>query len=501
MIAAVTAGWCSHEGPAASVRKPRAAYTPLISGPKHKATEKKLGLADLTASTVANIGPGIDFYFAFGVIAVTAGVASPLTIIAAGVAVFFLAFIAAEFTKMEPSAGSFITYVETSLGAKAGVVTALLITVGFTVAIAGVFTMAGGMISLTLQHYAAWSPSWVPISLVMTAGAVWLTLRGAALSTAAVAVAMVVQVAIMLATCAVVLVDQRNHLSSAPFSWSHLDHGLAGLSAGFPLALYMLIGWENAPALAEETSNPRRTVPRALYSALIFTTGLFVLFAYTTITGFHYNTSSIGRASVPFLGLADRYLGGAAILAWLAGIASVLSTLIAAVNSQARTIFDGGRSGLLPARLGKSRPPGETPVNALLTMTVVGLGIVVVWWLFHVAGLVGGSTDPVDLYAECSTMGTILVLFVYLLTALSLPVFMWRHHRESFSVFRFVAMPALGALALAIPFVELFQPDQPAPYSAFPYLSVAILIVAAAVACYVVRRNPRAGASEGHAQA
>jgi len=467
----------------------------------HNATEKKLGLADLTASTVANIGPGIDFYFAFGVIAVTAGVAAPLTIIAAGVAVFFLAFIAAEFTKMEPSAGSFITYVETSLGPKAGVITALLITVGFTVAIAGVFTMAGGMISLTLQHYTAWNPSWVPISLVMTGAAVWLTLRGAALSTTAVGIATVVQVVVMVAICAVVLVDQDNHLSTAPFSWSHLDHGLAGLSAGFPLALYMLIGWENAPALAEETRDPRRTVPRALYSALIFTTGLFVLFAYTTITGFHYNTSSIGRASVPFLDLADRYLGGAAILAWLAGIASVLSTLIAAVNSQARMIFDGGRSGLLPARLGASRPPGETPVNALLTMTVVGLAIVVVWWLCHVTGLVGGSTDPVNLYAECSTMGTILVLFVYVLAALSLPVFMWRRHRDSFSVLRYVAMPTLGALALAIPFAELFESGQPAPYSAFPYLAVAILIAAAAIAAYVVRRNPRAGASEGRTEA
>ena len=473
------------------------AYTPPIPGRKHNAAARKLGLADLTASTVANIGPGIDFYFAFGVIAVTAGVAAPLTIVAAGVAVFFLAFIAAEFTKMEPSAGSFITYVETSLGPKAGVVTALLIAVGFTVAIAGVFTMAGGMISLTLQHYTAWNPVWVPISLAMTGGAVWLTLRGAALSTTAVAVAMALQVTIMVAVCVVVLVEEGNHLSSAPFSWSHLHHGLAGLSAGFPLALYMLIGWENAPALAEETRNPRRTVPRALYTALVFTTGLFVLFAYTTITGFHYDTSSIGRASVPFLELADRYLGGAAVLAWLAGIASVLSTLIAAVNSQARMIFDGGRSGLLPARLGESRPPGETPVNALLTMTVVGLGIVVVWWLCHVTGLVGGTTDPVELYAECSTMGTILVLFVYVLTAVSLPVFMWRHHRESFSLLRYVAMPALGALALAIPFVELFAPGQPAPYSVFPYLSVAILILAVPVAGYVVRRNPGAGAGEG----
>lgn len=52
----------------------------------------QLGTADVTASTIANIGPGIDFYFGFGVIAVTAGVAAPLTILAATVAVALLAF-------------------------------------------------------------------------------------------------------------------------------------------------------------------------------------------------------------------------------------------------------------------------------------------------------------------------------------------------------------------------------------------------------------------------
>jgi amino acid transporter len=456
-----------------------------------------LGLADVTASTVANIGPGVDFYFAFGVIAVTAGTAAPLTIIAAGVAVFFLAFVTAEFTKMEPSAGSFVTYVETSLGARAGVATALLVTVGFTVAIAGVFAMSGGMISLTLEHYTSWNPSWLPIAAVMTAGAIWFAMRGAGLSTAAIGVATVVQVLVMVAVCAVVLIDRRSDLSGTPFEPSHLNNGLAGLSAGFPLALYMMIGWENAPALAEETRDPRRTIPRALYIALILATALFVLFAYATIVGFHYDTSSIGRASVPFLELADRYLGDAAILAWLAGIVAVLCTLIAAVNSQARVIFDGGRSGLLPGVLGRSRPPGKTPVNALLAMTVAGFGIVLVWWLFHVTGLLGGTDDPVNLYAECSTLGTILILFVYVLTAVSLPVFMWRRHRRSFSVLRYVAMPALGALALVIPFVELFEPGQPVPYSVFPYLSVAILLASLAASVVVVRRNPRAGAGEG----
>jgi hypothetical protein len=49
----------------------------------------------------------------------------------------------------------------TALGARAGVVTALLVTVGYTVAIAGVFTMSGGMVALTLSHYTSWHPPWV----------------------------------------------------------------------------------------------------------------------------------------------------------------------------------------------------------------------------------------------------------------------------------------------------------------------------------------------------
>src|SRR5580692_7194476 len=316
----------------------------------------QLGTADVTASTIANIGPGIDFYFGFGVIAVTAGAAAPLTILAATVAVALLAFTVAEFTRKEPSAGSFITYVETALGARAGVATALLVTVGYTVAIASVFTMSGGLVAMTLSHYTSWHPWWGPFSLVLTAGGVWLTARGIKLSTTAVGAAVFVQVAIMAVVCVIVLVDQRGDLSGIPFSWSHLTGGLAGLSAGFPLALFMFIGWENGPALAEESRDPRRTIPRALFLSVAIAAALLVFFAYATITGFHYDVSSIGRSSVPFLTVSDHYLGGAAVLAWIAGIASVLATLIAGADSQSHMLFDAGRTGLLPTRLGQVRP-------------------------------------------------------------------------------------------------------------------------------------------------
>ena len=256
---------------------------------------------------------------------------------------------------------------------------------------------------------------------------------------------MLVQVAIMVIVCVIVLVDQRARLSGAPFSWAHLSGGLAGLSAGFPLALYMFIGWENGPALAEECREPRRTIPRALFISVAIGAALFVLFAYATVTGFHYDVASIGRSSVPFLTVADRYLGGAAVVAWIAGIVSVLATLISAADSQARMLFDGGRSGLLPARLGHVRQRSGTPVNALLVMAGAGLGIIGLWWVSHVISGDTGSMNPVGLYAECSTMGTIVILFVYLLTTLSLPFFMWRRHRDSFSPIRHVAIPVVGS--------------------------------------------------------
>ncbi|MGP7999595.1 MAG: APC family permease [Streptosporangiaceae bacterium] len=471
----------------------------MVSQSGDRLKSGQLGTAALTASTVANIGPGIDFYFGFGVIAVTAGVAAPLTILAATVAVAFLAFTVAEFTRAEPSAGSFITYVETALGARAGVATALLVTVGYTVAIAAVFTMSGGLLAMTLSQYTSWHPWWGPFSLVLTAGAIWLTARGVKLSTTAVGAAVLVQVAIMVAVCFLVLVDQRADLSGIPFSWAHLTGGLAGLSAGFPLALFMFIGWENGPALAEESRNPRRAIPRALYISVAIAAALFVLFAYATITGFRYDVSSIGRSSVPFLTVADHYLGGAAVLAWIAGIVSVLATLVAGADSQSRMLFDGGRTGLLPAKLGQVRPRSGTPVNALLVMAAGGLGIIGIWWVSRVITGDTGSMNPVGLYAECSTMATIVILFVYFLTMLSLPVFMWRRHRDSFSPLRHVATPALGSITLIVPFVELCQPGQPAPYNAFPFIALALAAASAVIACLFVHRHPRAGASEGAA--
>jgi amino acid transporter len=94
-------------------------------------------------------------------------------------------------------------------------------------------------------------------------------------------------------------------------------------------------------------------------------------------------------------------------------------------------------------------------------------------------------------------MGTIVILFVYLLSSLALPVFIWRRQRAKFSALRHLAVPALGAAALIVPFIELCKPGQPAPYNYFPYLALALAALAAVAAHVVVRRHPATGSGEG----
>ena len=60
-----------------------------------------LGLVDIAASTMANIGPAYSFYFSFGLIVVTAGIAAPLTIIAAVIAIALLGNTLSQFSRAQ----------------------------------------------------------------------------------------------------------------------------------------------------------------------------------------------------------------------------------------------------------------------------------------------------------------------------------------------------------------------------------------------------------------
>jgi hypothetical protein len=83
-----------------------------------------LGLVDISASTMANIGPAYSFYFGFAFLVFTAGIAAPLTIVAAGIAIALLGNTLAQFSRVHPSTGGFISFVGKTFGSTSAVTTA-----------------------------------------------------------------------------------------------------------------------------------------------------------------------------------------------------------------------------------------------------------------------------------------------------------------------------------------------------------------------------------------
>src|ERR1700720_3320103 len=112
-----------------------------------------LGLIDIAASTMANIGPAYSFYFGFAFLVITAGIAAPLTIIAAVVAIALLGNTLSQFSRAHPSTGGFITFVGKTFGGSSAVPTALLCGAGYIIAISSVLVISGGFLSIMIASY------------------------------------------------------------------------------------------------------------------------------------------------------------------------------------------------------------------------------------------------------------------------------------------------------------------------------------------------------------
>jgi amino acid transporter len=196
-----------------------------------------LSLVDISASTMANIGPAYSFFFSFGLIVITAGVAAPLTIIAAGIAVALLGNTLSQFSRAHPSTGGFITFVGKTFGGTSAVTTALLCGAGYIIAISSVLAVSGGFLAITLQYYLGWNIPWIILSVLLTAGAVVMMLRGVGVSTKLAGFFFGFEMLVLVVVSVVLLIKNGGHLSLVPFEPKHITNGFSGLAAGFPLAV------------------------------------------------------------------------------------------------------------------------------------------------------------------------------------------------------------------------------------------------------------------------
>ncbi len=442
-----------------------------------------LGLQQIIASTLANIAPAMSFFFGFGLIVSGAGVGAPLTILVAMVVILFLTNTLAQFSRYRPSTGSFVTFIGMSFGPVAGAAASLFVVTGYCIAAASVVVISGGWASQTLQVFLGIHVPWQLLSIIVTGIVGLLVSRGISLSTTWAAIFFYFELVLLLIGAIIMLVVNHASISWAPLMVSSVTGGWKGIGLGFPLAIYLFIGWENSAMLAEETTNPRRNVPRALITGTLAIGILYMFLAFATETAFHNNLKAICASAIPFVDAFKASAAAALIIAYIAGVTSIFSSLIGLTNAQARILFSSSREGLLPAFFGKIHPQHRTPHAAMWAYIIMALLIVLIFGTAY-------SIDPVTLFGDTGTLGTIPVVVTYLITNLALPVYMLRYHRSDFNALWHLIVPVIGTIAMLFPLYGLVEPGQPYPFNIYPYLALGLLVISLIYGAILAKRDP-----------
>ncbi|ATQ42052.1 amino acid permease [Caulobacter mirabilis] len=312
-----------------------------------------------------------------------------LMIAAAIIAVMYLGLTSsiAEMAAALPQTGGAYGFARAAMGPWGGFLTGLCETVEYVLAAAVICFFMGGYLGGVFDT----SPALQPLY--------WLAAYGlfVGINAAGVAVSFGVAVFITLLAvgclsifwaCAAPLVElHRYALDVAPGGeWLPDGHGpllpagWQGVLLQLPFAVWLFLAIEQLPLAAEESTAPRRDLPRSLLlgvGALIVSAGMVIWLNAAIPPGAY----ALADSSEPLLEGFRSILGegGGRILAFIA-LAGLAASFHAIMYAYSRRIFSLSRAGYFPRGLSVTHPRRQTPDRALIAGAVVGLLVLTVVW-------------------------------------------------------------------------------------------------------------------------
>lgn len=164
-------------------------------------------------------------------------------------------------------------------------------------------------------------------------------------------------------------------VSAHPTSKQPIHFVTVALATLLPVSV--LLGWEGAADLAEETKDPRKTAPRAMIRAVVVSSILgFVVFALLGIAIPGSVDNLLAQPENPVIHIVRLQLGRlAGSFMVVVAFASILACLIANMAVATRMTFALSRDSMLPASgfLSSVNPRFGTPVGAILLITVIAV--------------------------------------------------------------------------------------------------------------------------------
>jgi len=189
------------------------------------------------------------------------------------------------------------------------------------------------------------------------------------------------------------------HFRWEAFAANGLPHGVGGVFAGIPFAIWFYLAIEGVANAAEETRDPHRDIPRGFGAALVtlVVLSVVVLFGAVGVGGWErvvyapadlvagVEGGVVPRAGAPLsdnplpLALGQFVAAGHPLFSLLVGmgVLGLVASLNGIILAAGRGLLEMGRAGYLPRVLGWIAPATGTPVVALLTTFVIGAAAVV----------------------------------------------------------------------------------------------------------------------------
>ncbi|AGS72390.1 APC family permease [Streptomyces collinus] len=381
----------------------------------------------------------VPLAFAFG-----DGAGVPAAFLFAGVTLLCFSVGYAVSARRTGGSGGFYASVADGLGRPPAVAAGYVALLSYNCATIGLAGALGYFTQLVLAaHGLTVSWEWcAAVGLLLTAV---LGYREIALSARVLALLMLGEIGVLAALDVAILA--RHGLHALPAT-SFSPHTAAGHGAGVSLmfAFVSFIGFESAALYGKEARDPRRSVPRATYAAVTLIAGFYALTSWLAVgaVGSDRVREVAGKQMGDlFFVLGDDFLGkagstGLQILLCTSLFAATLA-LHSAANRYAQVLAE---DGLLPGALAAEHARHRSPHRASLAQSAL---TAVVVGGFAVAGL-----DPyADLTTSMLGLGTLGIVALQALAALSVLGLRLRRREGGGHWWREVVAPLLGFLGLA----------------------------------------------------
>jgi amino acid transporter len=430
-----------------------------------------LGLRHAIVISVAVMSPAASIFFNTIPQAGAVGAAVPFCYLVGFVVALIVANQYSEFSRELPSSGSAYTYVIEGLGPRFGFLTGWIGLIAIALGVPYSFVLMSATLQTLVGRWLGVQVHW-SIIYVAAVGIVfalcYIGIRQS-LRVDLTLLAFELGICLVLAVIVLLTVFNRGGLPVAPFNPASApgDDPLTfggNLTVGIAFAVLSFIGFETAAALGEETRNPRRSIPRAVYGSMLVVGAFYVLMAYVATVGYGPDKMLTGYFNdlAPFDTIAHNFGGETlAVLVDIAGLLSFFAAALAIVNGGARILYTVGRDGLLPRWLGHAHPTRHTPVTAVAVLCALGL----------VSGLaLGFGLGPRDAFGFLGLLDALFVLLIYILVSVSCVRFFRQKRRAQFNALRHGVLPVLGLLITSVLtlLVVVAALTQPGAYVAIP---------------------------------